>query len=484
MMNESKAESPASASPNMKLLRRQIVDQVVGLMTSTAYWGTWEDDAVHHSPAMPDEDCCSRVTDYWRTIIQPEPKPAGKLTVITHPTAEHLRVRQRRLTPKRIWKEAEEGNGQLHRIGEWGLDALLLEQETHGALRLVCDFFMDAHWFPFLNVTEMQDLCVDIESHYLPERHFHNSSHAADVTNSFYCLGVTVTGVWGQLSKERVCACILAAAAHDVGHPGRTNPVLINSLSDLALRYNDRSVLENMHASILFKLMRNREKALDLDLEASKRFKWFCVTLILATDTEVYFDEVNQMRALVGNTSGKHWDFESMTEKELLVVVKHCIRASDVSHTARDFTVHWQWSYAIQKEFDEQAAEERQLGLPTSPTSQSPLIPGQISFFQYIVLPVWELLAKLSKPVYSFVPYTVITTACRQRGLLHREASEEPLVGCKELLNLDNSIDEKVLFERVKLNMFIWKQIIAGVVPENGPYPTEIQEEEEPVPSE
>ena len=32
---------------------------------------------------------------------------------------------------------------------------------------------------------------------------------------------------------------ILAAAIHDVDHPGRTNPFLVNSSSPLAILYND-----------------------------------------------------------------------------------------------------------------------------------------------------------------------------------------------------------------------------------------------------
>lgn len=39
-------------------------------------------------------------------------------------------------------------------------------------------------------------------------------------------------------------ALILAALCHDVSHTGRTNTFEINSLSNLALRYHDKSVLE------------------------------------------------------------------------------------------------------------------------------------------------------------------------------------------------------------------------------------------------
>lgn len=37
---------------------------------------------------------------------------------------------------------------------------------------------------------------------------------------------------------------MISSLGHDVGHTGRTNIFEINSLSDLAIRYHDKSVLE------------------------------------------------------------------------------------------------------------------------------------------------------------------------------------------------------------------------------------------------
>jgi hypothetical protein len=51
-----------------------------------------------------------------------------------------------------------------------------------------------------------------------------------------------------------VFAVILAAAVHDLGHPGVNNAFLVRTRDPQALTYNDRSVNEMMHASLAFKL--------------------------------------------------------------------------------------------------------------------------------------------------------------------------------------------------------------------------------------
>lgn len=47
---------------------------------------------------------------------------------------------------------------------------------------------------------------------------------------------------------------LIAAAAHDVDHPGKSSAFLANSSNILAILYNDITVLEMHHASLTFKL--------------------------------------------------------------------------------------------------------------------------------------------------------------------------------------------------------------------------------------
>ena len=53
----------------------------------------------------------------------------------------------------------------------------------------------------------------------------------------------------------QVMSAILASSIHDVDHPGVTNQYLVNTSSELAIIYNDESVLENHHLAVAFKLI-------------------------------------------------------------------------------------------------------------------------------------------------------------------------------------------------------------------------------------
>ena len=97
-------------------------------------------------------------------------------------------------------------------------------------------------------------------------------------------------------------AALFAAAIHDVDHPGLTNQFLINTSkiynslimyflcvncqpyqpiiyqipysitgSELALMYNDESVLENHHLAVAFKLLQNQDCDIFANLSKKQR---------------------------------------------------------------------------------------------------------------------------------------------------------------------------------------------------------------------
>ena len=72
-----------------------------------------------------------------------------------------------------------------------------------------------------------------------------------------------------------IFAALFASTIHDADHPGLTNQYLINSSSELALMYNDESVLENHHLAVAFRLLLQKKDCDILDSLNSKQRQTF-----------------------------------------------------------------------------------------------------------------------------------------------------------------------------------------------------------------
>ncbi|XP_040449709.1 high affinity cAMP-specific and IBMX-insensitive 3',5'-cyclic phosphodiesterase 8A-like [Falco naumanni] len=62
------------------------------------------------------------------------------------------------------------------------------------------------------------------------------------------------------LTELEIFAMIFAAAIHDYEHTGTTNNFHIQTRSDSAILYNDWSVLENHHVSVVYRLLQDDEE--------------------------------------------------------------------------------------------------------------------------------------------------------------------------------------------------------------------------------
>merc|ERR1740138_1139817 len=90
---------------------------------------------------------------------------------------------------------------------------------------------------------------------------------------------------------------LVAALCHDLGHGGVTNPFLIEAQHELALRYNDKSPLENMHCAKLFEICSRAESDVfqAADHEDKRLARKVCIATILHTDNVNHFEMVNEI---------------------------------------------------------------------------------------------------------------------------------------------------------------------------------------------
>ena len=124
--------------------------------------------------------------------------------------------------------------------------------------------------------------------------------HAADVTQTIHFL-ISHTGMLHWLTELEIFAMIIAAAGHDFEHTGTTNDFHVNTKSDLALLYNDKSPLENHHASALFSIMQDPKMNILSGLSRSEylEFRSLVVDMILGTDMRMHFDQLQVMRNMI-----------------------------------------------------------------------------------------------------------------------------------------------------------------------------------------
>ena len=93
----------------------------------------------------------------------------------------------------------------------------------------------------------------------------------------------------------------MAAAVHDVDHPGRNNQFLVNTSHELAIMYNDESVLENHHLAVAFKLLKEEScnflsKVEPAQLKALRRMM---IDNVLATDMSKHLKHLGELKTMV-----------------------------------------------------------------------------------------------------------------------------------------------------------------------------------------
>lgn len=237
---------------------------------------------------------------------------------------------------------------------------------------------------------------------------YHNSKHAADVTQTIHFL-ISHTGMLHWLTELEIFAMIIAAAGHDFEHTGTTNDFHINTKSDLALLYNDKSPLENHHTSALFSIMQDSKMNILSGLSRSEyiEFRSLVVDMILGTDMRMHFDQLQIMRNMIQaslvNTCAESQKKSAQIEpvsnvtsgidkRKSMCLILHC---ADISNPAKPYHIHCKWTEMLLEEFFRQGDDEIKIGLAASPMMDrnTTLIPeSQIGFMHVIVQPAFTVL--------------------------------------------------------------------------------------------
>ncbi|XP_043380937.1 calcium/calmodulin-dependent 3',5'-cyclic nucleotide phosphodiesterase 1A isoform X6 [Chelonia mydas] len=215
---------------------------------------------------------------------------------------------------------------------------------------------------------------------------YHNLIHAADVTQTVHYI-MLHTGIMHWLTELEILAMIFAAAVHDYEHTGTTNNFHIQTRSDVAILYNDRSVLENHHVSAAYRLMQEEEMNIlaNLTKDDWRELRGLVIEMVLSTDMSGHFQQIKTMRHTLQQTEG-------IDKAKAMSLILH---AADISHPAKSWELHYRWTTALMEEFFRQGDKEAALGLPFSPLcdrKSTMVAQSQIGFIDFIVEPTFSLL--------------------------------------------------------------------------------------------
>ncbi|XP_055533248.1 high affinity cAMP-specific and IBMX-insensitive 3',5'-cyclic phosphodiesterase 8 isoform X2 [Wyeomyia smithii] len=233
---------------------------------------------------------------------------------------------------------------------------------------------------------------IKMEEYYKAENTYHNSTHAADVMQATACyLQQLATREIKVMDRMDEATALIAAATHDIEHPGRSSAFLCNSDHELALLYNDNCVLESHHAATTFKLTLNDDKVnifKNLDREMYKLARQIIVDMILATEMTRHFEHLAKFVSVFGtDVDGRDSSHEN--DENQVLVRRMLIKCADVSNPTRPLKFCVEWARRIAEEYFTQTDEEKRRNLPIVmpmfDRTTCSISKSQIGFIEYII---------------------------------------------------------------------------------------------------
>uniref|UniRef100_A0A8C6UXL5 Phosphodiesterase n=1 Tax=Neogobius melanostomus TaxID=47308 RepID=A0A8C6UXL5_9GOBI len=244
---------------------------------------------------------------------------------------------------------------------------------------------------------------MTLEDHYHADVAYHNNIHAADVTQSTHVL-LSTPALEAVFTDLEILAAIFASAIHDVDHPGVSNQFLINTNSELALMYNDSSVLENHHLAVGFKLLQEENCDIFQNLTKKQRqsLRKMVIDIVLATDMSKHMNLLADLKTMVETkkvTSSGVLLLDNYSDR--IQVLQNMVHCADLSNPTKPLQLYRQWTDRIMEEFFSQGDRERERGMEISPMCDkhnASVEKTQVGFIDYIVHPLWETWADLVHP--------------------------------------------------------------------------------------
>lgn len=264
--------------------------------------------------------------------------------------------------------------------------------------------------------TTLNNFVLACEKEYLPNP-FHNFSHAVDVVHSTTRI-MRLMCAEGFLTDLEQYSLLIASVGHDVGHPGVNNGFLSEVGHELALQYNDRSPLENMHCAKLYTIVAKTENNVFASLakEQYKEMRKLCIETILHTDMMGHNAMVKDLQMVyqvnsevfiasdaMGNSMAELDVFHAPDTK--MLVMETILHSADVSNPCRTWEVSHAWAMCVLEEFFAQGDQEKMRGIPVQFLNDRDKLNrpnSQIGFIEFMIAPFFAAQIRLWPKLEDF----------------------------------------------------------------------------------
>ncbi|TNM96286.1 high affinity cAMP-specific 3',5'-cyclic phosphodiesterase 7A isoform X1 [Takifugu flavidus] len=285
----------------------------------------------------------------------------------------------------------------LEKVGNWNFDIFLFNKLTNGNSLINLTFHLLNQYGLIelfqLDMVKLWRFLVMVQEDYHNDNPYHNAVHAADVTQAMYCF-LQEPMLSKSLTSCDILLGLLAAATHDLDHPGVNQPFLIKTNHYLATLYRNTSVLENHHWKSAVGLLRETGLFSHLPPEDSRNMEADLGSLILATDISRQNDYLSRFRRhldqddlCLSNASHRHF------------VLQMALKCADICNPCRPWELSKQWSEKVTEEFFQQGDIEKKHKLEISPVcdrASNTVGNIQIGFMTYVAEPLFVEWARFS----------------------------------------------------------------------------------------
>jgi hypothetical protein len=307
----------------------------------------------------------------------------------------------------------------LELLNSWNLNPLELDKARNHAAAM---YFLGPHnhgisFDPII----MGHFLEQAEYSYVKTCPYHNWFHAIDVTHCVYRL-LHICATDAFLSGAERYALLVSAVCHDVGHPGYNNTFLVETSHELALLYNDKSPLENMHCARLFEFVSSLKCNIfgGMPRPQFQDVRKICIDAILHTDNAQHFAMIKEVQMIyevnseILDASREFFDedpdefptkeaqeyFRQPESRKLLV--KLFLHIADISNSMKPFRICRIWAWQVLEEFFLQGDAEKRLGVPVQALNDREKVNrafSQVGFIEFLVSPLIFVVIKVLPPM-------------------------------------------------------------------------------------